>query len=307
MSSASENLTVSALTGNLDGWILKYISSYNNNYNFYVSFGGSVLYSSIGSEYRVQYSDSLYILGSSTNSFVGFLYRFQFINIYDAALAFAYNQNHCTDSQYLFNLNCYACNEFCMSTSLCMNNSCNLCFSKNCSSCTGYSFSECTSCSSGSLPDCSFGYKCTLGSLFRCNICFDGYLLNNGLCINTPSESVLNSQIIRPFIDTKFKYFSQFYSILQSGENDNTWSPMNNPESDDPIHYTMRGIYISYEKINYLRTKVEISLNYSFTLGFWIFHIRGGPYLYKEGLRLYESDRMLIKLRNAEEFVSYEL
>ena len=209
LSSISVNKTLSVYRNHGTTWDYKYISGFYDSGGYKVHHGGTLLGYFPDFEFRSQYSNTILILGSSTNSFVGFIFKFQVLNNNNGDIFFAYNENNCHYSEYLFDLNCYSCNTTCETWPVCVRNSCNLCYSENCTSCSGYLISDCTN-YTNSYPDSFPGYKCLNGSQFNCLECEAGYELNNGLCIFKPystQDSGSNPALV-PVINAKFKKHS---------------------------------------------------------------------------------------------------
>ena len=144
---------------------------------------------------------------------------------------------------------------------------CNLNFWSTCTEFTGYQITDCTVCSSSTAPYCGLKYKCTLGTYETCTECHPDFTLISGYCTYQPTNYD-QSAIDSPVFDLTFNIFEQNPgSLFQSGANELTFSPFDNPEADDPIYLKNRGLY--FKGSQYLVTKNIFRMNYEFSIVAW--------------------------------------
>ncbi|OMJ79755.1 hypothetical protein SteCoe_20141 [Stentor coeruleus] len=230
-------------------------------------------------EFRCESTSVYFYIGGSTSgtSFNGFLYDLEYHNsdfnypINDLLIECNYNQYYNSETS-----TCNDCDSSCSTWPSCISsNNCQVCFSQYCANCEGYGFSDCLSCSnSNTSPYCDIGYNClTSSSGLLCSVCQSGFELIDGLCLNTPNPyDPLN--LLSPIINIRFDEFSQYYSIFQSGTISSTYGPFNNTELDDPYPVKQRGLYLNFD--TYLKSSILISLNYKFTILFWVLATNDG-------------------------------
>jgi hypothetical protein len=116
-----------------------------------------------------------------------------------------------------------------------------------------------------------------------------GFILSNGLCLSPPNDFKT--------ITLSFDYFVQYQGgLFQSGANASTYSPFNNPESDDPKALNMRGYMFEYG--DYMIAK-NFTFNHSFTLTLWGYIVTS-DIIYKHMFRLMKDGSVLLRLSNNE-------
>ena len=68
----------------------------------------------------------------------------------------------------------------------------------------------------------------------------------------------------------KFDQFDKLKgNLVQSGQNASTYSPFNNPESDDPVAISLRG-HMFLNSSHFMKAD-EIFFNHSFTISMWVY------------------------------------
>ena len=233
-----------------------------------------------------------YFFGSSSSGLKGFIYTFILANS-RVIVGFNSLPNLCSETQYFMESQCYECNPSNI-WPLCSFGSGSQCFSQNCTQCTGYGYADCVDCVSGSNPElCLKAKNCLNGTKFLCETCEDTFIKTNSLCINPPEpiDSDLRAVHVdfgnfidkNPFFGFEFDNYTDIDETL-------------------PTPMVKRGYYFGGS--SYLKSKVKISLNYSFVLSFWFFPTGGYIIYNSKTLTAYSGGYMSIKVSNNEENVT---
>jgi hypothetical protein len=228
-------------------------------------------------------------------SFKGFLYYFYMINTYDKSHYEDYSPVDCLITEYYDYENsvCTGCGS---KWPPCTYSSTNSCFSPSCSGCTSYSYSGCTSCETGTAPSCKCGKNCgTCTSTFECNSCTEGTLID-GLCLFP-----LSTDLAGKFqtVDLVFNYFSGTFGPFKSGADKENFHPKDSPAVDDPIPAKNRGLYFNGQA--FLASSSSFSVNYQFSLVYWIRRISGNGVWSSNFFNCYLDTHCKIKLSSPHE------
>ena len=254
-----------------------------------VAIGSNITY--IPGEFTPIPSHLTYFFGSASNGFKGFIYSFILSN---SAVLIGLNSlpNLCTETQYYKEYQCFECNSSYI-WPLCSFSSGSSCFSPNCSNCTGYGYDECVDCVSGLNPElCLKGKNCKIGNKFVCEVCEDSFSKTNSLCINPPQPVDSESRAVHldfgNFIHNNLVFGFEFDNYTDIDET-------------KPTPMVRRGYYFGGS--SYLKSKVKISLNYSFVLSYWFYPKSGFILFNSKTLSVYSQGFMSIKVSNVEEYI----
>ena len=297
-----ENITYTTSTAYSSKWynytiIQSQYNDYINLFNFYNSITVN--------NYEFRGDTALtFTLGSLVTSFQGFIARLMITNN-SKTLYFTTVFPNCDYNEYYIasNTSCNACNSSYPTWPWCVRDSPVVCYI-GCSDCIGLGYSGCTACedSTRTPPGCNDGNGCTVSvSTFSCSACATGLVLIGGLCVNEPylyDASTLNTPVINLVFDT----ISQCFGPFQSGANAATYS-YNNMEADDPLILKQRGLYIN--KSQFIKTSVDIVLNYQFTMAMWVQFFNSAEIFYKDTLTFQAVMQAKIVLSNPEKTTPY--
>ncbi|OMJ89209.1 hypothetical protein SteCoe_8686 [Stentor coeruleus] len=217
-------------------------------------------------EFKLTYS-STWVIGSeslSSSSFEGFLYSFRIDTDVILSDLISISPPSCNISYYYTGSNCASCLSSCPNVPNCISSStCSICAS--CEYCLGYNSSDCycdgTLCCQSSCISCA-------DSIYKCDICDDGYKITNGIC----KMDIVPDKIYQVFDGD----FSGYYGSFRTGEDGLKYYFVNDPESLDPIPAYQRGLYFNSGR--YLLYEADLILESSFAIGLWIKPTSGGVF-----------------------------
>ena len=252
---------------------------------------GSEIYVDLG-EFRYQSASTEWKLGSSGQSFEGFLAKISCINevISIPSEIFMYNTCDVNEDYNPILGECTKSN--CAGVDWSISKICIINDLENCIESVGFTEDLCKKCSNGAENGkCGCGFRCIScinDDPYQCNICEAGLYPHGGLCIypcfNCNSTSLFSTYEFS-FKNFLPKVFHGFYS----GKQATSFQPFNNPESDDPIPSAYRGYY--FNGGHFLRSEVfHISTRGAFAI--WTKPENDGCIWCSQFLQIYSSLRL---------------
>lgn len=140
-----------------------------------------------------------------------------------------------------------------------------------CDEAYGYLDSQCLTCENKNFtpPYCKCGefcVNCTEEFPYSCSLCDENYTLISELCIRNCYNCIDKFTQIYEF--SFYNAFQGYINGFQSGSQQETWSPFNNPDDDDPKFSPYRGFY--FQGSQYFQSK-----NFSIApKSFWAFWVK---------------------------------
>ena len=257
-------------------------------------------------------SPSTITIGSA---YTGFVYGFKLWNSAVYSFSTEFNDQVCGTGSELtcllscgyeeyYTTSCQSCLITC--TSGCVRStSCDVCYSDVCLACTSY-VDTCTSCAgSTSLVNgicCQTGCSsCT--NFWQCNSCSLGYYSIAGICLGYCASGSCTSLTAAALIDVVFDTFLGTYSGFVTGANPMTYHPFTNPDSDDPLPISNRGLYFTpATSLN----NPSILLAYTFTIGVWALPTSGSIFTKGSEITLGSDGTFTVQLlSDTDVFSSY--
>ena len=307
--SSNFNATTSIYLTATNTWNTLLISSCQQSDVITIRIGDN--FNSINSkEFRAQSQYFYWYIGGSliNTSFTGFLWEIIGDNSVITNYNIKYDINNCGYNQYSTSSGCVDCNAMCSTWPWCTASNCNNCFSQRCTECTGFGYSDCINCSndplnftnSGAL--CKLSLNCATGtSYFNCSMCLNGYELIGLFCLYSLLPSVSTPPEI-PSVNIIFSEISESYGgIFMSGNTSSTYSPFNNPQSEDPVFLKNRGLYFNN---NFLKT-TDILLNYTFTICYWSYLLSNSGTIFSlDSLLINSCKYSLLTLKSSENSIN---
>lgn len=241
------------------------------------SLNNAVLVSTSFTNIEASYVSTLtWTLGCVNNfSFKGFIYKLLVTNeVYSGTLTAPSVQVTCDYNQYYDGSSCGDCPSGCSSTwPWCTNQgSCSSCYNSGCSQCSSFLASDCL-CSNGNVyPYCCYTGCADCSVFWTCSTCDSGYNLIGSVCLDycpTGDCSGISSTAIT---NIKFDKFLGNFDSFISGNDELTFNPFNNGESDDPLPIINRGLYFTTG--TYLKNS-QILLAHTFTIAAWVLSTSG--------------------------------
>ena len=226
-------------------------------------------------------------IGSTTNSFEGFLYRIMFYNS-AKVIHYTYELSDCElgtfENSYSECTECGLCGPNCFLEDSCL--ICNQVYS--CSECSYFNPNHCIKCD----------YLCKECSEFpwECSTCEANKTLVDGVCMNQCPSGLSCPNASSTFvIDQSFQGFPS-YEFFNSGSDNTTYHPFNDPQTDDVLPLKARGVYFDSEK--FLESVNKLYLNFEFTITMWTRPVSEGTILAHGNYLYLRPSGMTLQLEN---------